>query len=131
MRRVQRLICCYYFRAGLFLLIALKHKVSSEESPQLQSLTDSCSIWDELSGGSCPTEDEPLDLRDRCLYCDSLWGFPPLNTDKLTATQLEMNPPEGSCPIRMSHGSCSVEMNRNGDSCLIENEPFGRQLSNL
>ena len=60
-----------YSRAGVSLLEAHKHKILSEERPQQQSLADSCLIGDEPFGGSCPIEDEPLELRDMCLYCDS------------------------------------------------------------
>ena len=65
---------CYYSRAGVSLPEMHKHKVLSEGSPQLRSWTYSCSIGDELFGGSCPIEDEPLELRDMYLYCDSRVG---------------------------------------------------------
>ena len=36
-----------------------KQRTPSEGSPLLRSWIGSCSIGDELSGGSCPIEDEP------------------------------------------------------------------------
>jgi len=118
-----------------------KHKILSEGSPQLWSWTRSCSIENDSSEGSCPIEDEPLKLSDRCLYCNSRvgayhigihtnWQQPnqgltfrkgscPLGMSHDSCT-VGMNFPNGSYPPGMSHGSCPVGMNLPGSNCPPE-----------
>jgi len=67
------LVLVISFSSGA-LLGTHKHKISSEGSPQLWSWADSCSIRDGLFERSFPIEDEFLEPRDGCSYCDSQVG---------------------------------------------------------
>ena len=69
-------IWCHCSQVRVSLLGTHKHKISSEGSLRCEAGQAVAQLGMSLLGGSCPSKDEPLELRDKCLYYDSQLGLP-------------------------------------------------------